>query len=625
MSVLRSVVDHFLVPAAPVAQQAPAPTAARPPASAVGVLCRPRDAAALGAAVGGELVRRERARAVLVCLWGARPAGPRLPGTGPARRLAASLAARGLPAVVSGRLVLVEAEDAAGAGRALGAAPGPSVLVVSGPRDERMDALLRAQDRVLVAGGDEVAGLAAERLAADGVAVDRCGVPAGPARRLAPLGLRARPALAAETGQATVLVVALLLALAVAAVVLGAAARGVGAAGERQRAADLAALSGARAMHDAFDGLFEPPTEGGRANPRHLELAEYLARGRRAAVQTARRNGFADVGVTFPDEASMAPVRIRVTVRDPIPAGDRELPVALTAEAELAPPASATVTASVGAGEYRGPLEIRQGKPMRPDVARAFDRMAAAARADGVALTINSAWRSNAEQAALFARHPDPKWVAPPGRSLHRLGTELDLGPPGAYGWLARNATRFGFVQRYSWEPWHYGFTRNAGTTSVGFGGGGDGARTATLQSFVPARFAPAISRAAQRWSVSGALLAAQLYAESGFNPFARSPAGAQGIAQFMPGTARAYGLDDPFDPEAAIDAQARMMRDLLRQFASVPLALAAYNAGPGAVAACGCIPPYPETRGYVARILGLLGGAGEAVAAPGLSVRLVR
>jgi soluble lytic murein transglycosylase-like protein len=76
----------------------------------------------------------------------------------------------------------------------------------------------------------------------------------------------------------------------------------------------------------------------------------------------------------------------------------------------------------------------------------------------------------------------------------------------------------------------------------------------------VPAQFAPAISRAAQRWSVSCALL----YVESGFNPFARSPAGAQGIAQFMPGTAQAIGLDDPFEAEQATDAQAHLMRDLL-------------------------------------------------------------
>ncbi len=88
---------------------------------------------------------------------------------------------------------------------------------------------------------------------------------------------------------------------------------------------------------------------------------------------------------------------------------------------------------------------------------------------------------------------------------------------------------------------------------------------------------------------MSAQLLAAQLYAESNFNPFAVSPAGAQGIAQFMPGTAKAMGLHDPFDAAASIDAQAHLMRDLLRQFGSVPLALAAYNAGPAAVAACGC------------------------------------
>jgi hypothetical protein len=276
-------------------------------------------------------------------------------------------------------------------------------------------------------------------------------------------------------------------------------------------------------------------------------------------------------------------------------------------------------------GGYDGPLAYRQGKPMRPDVALAFDRMAAAAREEaGLFLSVTSGFRSDAEQAVLFAAHPDPKWVAPPGESLHRYATELDLGPPAAYAWLAANATRFGFLRRYSWEPWHFGYTRSPGSSSVGFGArGGDGRATRAVQAFVPARFAPLIIRAAQRWGVSAQVLAAQLYAESNFNPFARSPAGAEGIAQFMPGTAEAIGLLDPFDPDAAINAQARLMRDLLGRFGSVPLALAAYNAGPGAVAACGCIPPYPETRAYVARILGLLGGAGE-LSASGLEVRLV-
>jgi soluble lytic murein transglycosylase-like protein len=263
---------------------------------------------------------------------------------------------------------------------------------------------------------------------------------------------------------------------------------------------------------------------------------------------------------------------------------------------------------------------------MRPDVALAFDRMAAAAREEtGVFLEVTSGYRSDAEQARLFAAHPDPKWVAPPGESLHRYATELDLGPPAAYAWLAANARRFGFIKRYAWEPWHFGFTRNAGSSSVGFGArGGDGSATRAVQSFVPPRYAPLIVRAAQRWSVSAQLLAAQLYAESNFNPFARSPAGAQGIAQFMPGTAAVVGLLDPFDPEAAINAQAHLMRDLLGRLGSVPLALAAYNAGEGAVAACGCIPSIPETTAYVARILGLLGGAGD-LSLGGFEVRLVR
>jgi hypothetical protein len=66
-------------------------------------------------------------------------------------------------------------------------------------------------------------------------------------------------------------------------------------------------------------------------------------------------------------------------------------------------------------------------------------------------LRLNSGYRSDAEQARLFAANPDPKWVAPPGHSLHRYATELDLGPPAAYTWLAANAGRFGFIKRYSW------------------------------------------------------------------------------------------------------------------------------------------------------------------------------
>jgi soluble lytic murein transglycosylase-like protein len=143
------------------------------------------------------------------------------------------------------------------------------------------------------------------------------------------------------------------------------------------------------------------------------------------------------------------------------------------------------------------------------------------------------------------------------------------------------------------------------------------------LPSFVPAQYRDPILRSAARWNVSAALLAGQLMAESGFDPNAGSPAGAQGIAQFMPGTAAAYGLANPYDPVASIDAEAHLMADLLRRFGSPELALAAYNAGPAPVEACHCIPAYPETQAYVTRILALLGGSG-AVLVPTFEVRLV-
>jgi hypothetical protein len=451
--------------------------------------------------------------------------------------------------------------------------------------------------------------------------------------------------------------------LAVVAVVLGgglllfALGNALGAKGKHQRAADLAAISAAQVMSDLYPRLFEPPfLEPGVPNPRHLDEAEYRAAAVAAAVRGGERNGVEvraeDVsfgGATF--GATRVTVRVRGETRVTLGprgsgggrsaegrsgegrsgAGERSgrtrrvsIPIRARATAELSPTGGGAFPGQATGGGYRGPLAYRQGEPMRPDVALAFDRLAAAARGDGLFLAVTSGFRSDAEQARLFAAHPDPKWVAPPGESLHRYATELDLGPPGAYGWLAANAPRFGFVQRYSWEPWHWGFTRGIGSSSVGFGApGGDGTATRAVQSFVPPRYAPLIIRAAQRWSVSAQLLAAQLYAESGFNPFARSPAGAQGIAQFMPGTAAAIGLADPFDPGAAIDAQAHLIRDLLGRFGSVPLALAAYNAGPGAVAACGCVPPIAETTAYVARILGLLGGAGDPTAAA-FEVRLV-
>ena len=460
-------------------------------------------------------------------------------------------------------------------------------------------------------------------------------------RRPAP---RASPRLAAEAGQALPLVLGGVVALVFATLALAAFGGAVTGKSRAQRAADLAALSAARSMRDDFDRLFVPARRpDGSANPAHLDKPEYLERALAAAAEAAERNAVGEgrLRIEFPDRHSFAPLLVRAEIAAELdtPGALPHLPVAAHAVAEAVPASAATGEgATASGGGYSGPLIYRQGEGMRPDVAEAFDRMAAAASADGIALMINDGFRSDAEQAELWAANPDPRWVAPPGTSLHRCATELDLGPESAYGWLAANAGRFGFLQRYWWEAWHYGFDEGPAPCSVAgdavelsaerFRGTADGAVGGTsLPSFVPARFRDAIAAAAQRWNVSGTLLAAQLMAESNFNPFAVSSAGAAGIAQFMPGTAAMYGLDDPFDAERAIDAQAHLMSDLLGQFGDASLALAAYNAGPGPVAACGCVPAIPETQAYVARVLGLIDGARATItgtAEPILEVRLV-
>ena len=441
-----------------------------------------------------------------------------------------------------------------------------------------------------------------------------------------------------ERGQALLMVLVIALLITVAGGFLFAYGQAMGSRGRYQRVADLAAISAARVMRTSYPRLFEPPLlPDGMPNPMYMSKPQYLALARAAAGSAAVRNGvrlgFGDV--TFPDLLSFAPTRVTVrlerTARLRLPAfGGRRnaaLPVAAKATAAIAPLAGAgALIPALGGGGYSGPLALRQGKPMRPDTAMAFDQLAAAARKAGILLSITSAFRSDAEQAKLFAAHPDPKWVARPGQSLHRNGTELDLGPPSAYSWLAANAPRFGFLKRYAWEPWHFGLVgasaRTGASARSGRDGGGDG-DAAEPPGFVPDQWRDALVRASARWNVPVELLAAQLYAESNFNPFAVSGAGAKGLAQFTPGTARAYGLDNPFDGAASIDAQAHLMHDLLTKYKTAALALAAYNAGAGAVDRYNGIPPFAETQGYVAKVLGLMSGAG-AIAGNFLGVRLV-
>lgn len=437
-----------------------------------------------------------------------------------------------------------------------------------------------------------------------------------------------------EHGQALILALGATLTLVIGALALVAIAGAVAGKGRVQRAADLAAVSAARSMRDDLSRLLAPARlPDGSLNPAHIGKTDYLSRARLAAIEASVANGVAaeKLRVEFPDRASFAPLRARAVVYARLELEGRRAPrVVASAAAEAAPPGAGAGGQPQRArgGGYDGPLAVRQGEGMRPDVAAAFDRMAGAAAADGLSLLVSSGFRSDAEQAELFAANPDPTWVAPPGRSLHRCATELDLGPPGAYAWLAANAGRFGFVKRYDWEAWHFGYEAGPPPCSAvgeqaGSGGDDRAAGDGGLPAFVPPRYRAPLRRSAGRWNVATGLLAAQLMAESNFNPLAVSPAGAQGIAQFIPSTAAAYGLDDPFDPKAAIDAQAHLMADLLNQFGSLQLALAAYNAGPAPVSACGCVPAYPETQAYVARILALLEGAGASLAPP-LEVRLV-
>jgi soluble lytic murein transglycosylase-like protein len=113
------------------------------------------------------------------------------------------------------------------------------------------------------------------------------------------------------------------------------------------------------------------------------------------------------------------------------------------------------------------------------------------------------------------------------------------------------------------------------------------------------------IQVAAARYGISSHLVDAVAWQESRYNPRARSSAGAIGVMQLMPGTARQLGVSNPHDVRQNVAGGAAYLREQLERFGNnVPLALAAYNAGPGAVMKYGGIPPYRETQDYVRKIM---------------------
>ena len=177
------------------------------------------------------------------------------------------------------------------------------------------------------------------------------------------------------------------------------------------------------------------------------------------------------------------------------------------------------------------------------------------------------------------------------------------------------------------WEAWHFGYTLNAGSASLGYGRsreGGDGAAASALPAFVPGRFARMLAGAAQHWSVSAALLAAQLLGSpASTRPPSRLPArrasrsSCRGRRVLWAATTRSTPRRDR--------RPGHLMRDLLRQLRVVSLALAAYNAGAGGVRrACASRRSRSSSPAW-ASILGLLAQRRRCHRHAGLTVRLVR
>jgi soluble lytic murein transglycosylase-like protein len=128
---------------------------------------------------------------------------------------------------------------------------------------------------------------------------------------------------------------------------------------------------------------------------------------------------------------------------------------------------------------------------------------------------------------------------------------------------------------------------------------------TPAVSRQVPAEYSGIVAEASRRHGVDPALIAAVIETESGFNPRAGSPAGAKGLMQLMDATARGLGVSDSFDPHQNVMGGTKFLRQLLDKYkGDVKLALAAYNAGPGAVDRHGGIPPYAETQRYVPKVL---------------------
>lgn len=239
------------------------------------------------------------------------------------------------------------------------------------------------------------------------------------------------PRSSGERAQAAMLGIAVALAAVFLLGVLGAVGGAYVAHAELQQAADVAAASAELPIGD------DP-----RAHARRLARANGATR-----VEFEESGTFLRIMVSRP-----APYLLGIA------AGSR-----IEAEAEAQLPIGPMAGLGAHGGMYSGPLVIVDGVPICPAVGADYLRMQAAARSDGVTFHATSGYRSVAEQAVLYAQL-GPGIAAPPGTSLHHAATEFDIGvgPAGSaiHRWLSAHGPTFGFIQRYSWEPWHWGNVR---------------------------------------------------------------------------------------------------------------------------------------------------------------------
>jgi soluble lytic murein transglycosylase-like protein len=196
--------------------------------------------------------------------------------------------------------------------------------------------------------------------------------------------------------------------------------------------------------------------------------------------------------------------------------------------------------------------------------------------------------------------------------STQAIGSSSAVTPPDELAAIARVRQIQAMVQQV--REGLDGITSSAGTGGQSFASAlqsAGTAPTATAASLTSAgasgssQYEGLITQAAQRNGLEPALLYGLIEQESGFDPTSQSSAGAMGLTQLMPGTASSLGVSNPYDPAESIEGGARYLAKLTSEFSgNTTDALAAYNAGPGAVSQYGGVPPYPETESYVSKVL---------------------